>query len=271
MDILFGSVTAWWQLLLIILIPLGLVGAIITIWLYSKNISIEREGRVFRIKGTGRSKATEQKFVIPGAGDIVLIVSMATEVKDKEDRIRFKKKLDEQMNYAKQILFSMKRVIENIYVSLLSDAIDDKDYVTSQKDYYFAMAISEIIYADTLELFRLSFEENHFDRMSEMEFEQFILAKSRYIANNAIDRFNAMYKGQREIARATFMEKVKEEYTSYIDDIKSIYHRALQISLQKEENIRQIQKGFRDFMARYVSPADLQHSSLQVNGCADGQ
>lgn len=270
MEGLFNSITAWWQLLFIILIPLGVVVGVLALIVFSRKVTVEKEGNVFRLKSGETVHAIPHEYISPAARDLALINKMTTETKDKEDRIRFRNKKEEQMTFALQVMFNLRRSLENIYFDLASEKLDDRETVTAQGDYYFAQLLLDKIGNDMERILELSFQENHFDRLSEIEYERFIKSKARYIAGNALNTFNSMYKGIRLVPRAELFDTIREQMRREFNEaITDIYNRALKISLEKEENILELQRDYSNFLTQFISASEISSLAIGNLGCVD--
>jgi len=218
------------------IIPIGVLLALFGI---KSGIKLGRNFQIGGIKNTGVS-----------AQDLVLIINETADICIKKSEIQFKELLRSQMNYAEQRLIHLKGLKQSIYLTLLSNHLEDKsekNNVTSHKDYQYYSILLSTSTQDTLDILRSAFKENNFECLAISDFELYIKNKVDLIEQRNTDLLNVTHNNM-TVTRVELYEANKSAYHKFLECYKDIFYKSIDIYKRKHAEMDKLDKELENFI-----------------------
>jgi len=233
----------FWQIMVILVLICGTI-----IFLAIKGFWYKGEKRSFGLKR--QSKEVDKKSRhsnCPNSLDLSMIVYRVTEAKHEIDSLLFYEKVNIQMRYAKEKILIIKERFLQDFSTKLRGKIDDSEDLWSHPSYRGYETLLDLFEKTNLEFIRISFEVNHFDSLSELQFEKYVNQKVDFLTNLGVEFFNRRFFDTPFIKRGDI--KLKEELLTKIKkDISDIYYHALDEALKVNKRIEVIEANLKDFL-----------------------
>ncbi|MCK9440283.1 MAG: hypothetical protein M0Q13_02525 [Methanothrix sp.] len=247
------AVSNHWVLLAIILIVSILF---ITTFLLKGKISIKLPGGTgFDIDSSGKiNKIPENPHAkCPYAIDFRHAFTKTTYVVSKISEIKYKGRLEEQMNYIGEQFVNIRTLYQKVYLEKLKSKLKDKNEIYTEdkylyQDYRYYQAIIKLMIHDMESVIRASFINNHLLSYELDDYQRYIDLKFNVIKALEIDFIDTMYIGEWVITRDEIFEIHKNNRDELQKIIIDVYMRARKIAFNKNEEIKQLENEIQEYM-----------------------
>lgn len=184
--------------------------------------------------------------------DVGHIVSRVTGTVSRISEIKLRQIPSLQMNYVEEKLLTFRKILMRIYAELLISKVDDPKNVTVNEDYLFHSSLVKLAIHEIQSVVRAALLRNHLDEMTEKEFDSYIEEKVILLMATKSEFFDLMYPSEKMlVSRGEIREKVKSSKKELESVIKDIFYKSLKITVDKNEEIEELNKNLDGFINRY--------------------
>ncbi len=239
-----------------LLVLIGIAGVPVLIFIF-KGFEWKGQKNSFSFKGLFKKKVKEDpKATCLRATDIVMVMTKTTETMHHVDEIHFRDKLADQMHFAEERMFIVRSQLLSVYTELLSDKLGEGEAPYSHPHYHKYALLIELLETEVLTLIRFACRKNGFDKMSKMEFDNYVNDKITSITTFMENFILERYINLDWLVPLVELRKHNAKYSkSWKDEFCLIFSTALKIALEKEEDIQELNKDLSDFLVSIGIPA----------------
>lgn len=147
--------------------------------------------------------------------DVIILLNETNKIIVQKMQIQYYEILKQQMNFAEEKI----AVIEGIFLKLMIETLRKKDiYNAIETDIFNGYrVILRVIANDVINKIRISFRENHYNEIVDMDFPEYADQKINYIIMNCSTMMNELYYFKEPVSR----EEIFKVNMNNIQEIKS--------------------------------------------------
>ena len=242
------------QLLILIIVILGIIGAFIIFILKRFPVTINKGGNSIAINNKIREEKLKEKISMQKR-DLLVIMGKVTEVTNKQTQIRKVETLNNQMSFAEDKMGDLRTLFDSKFIEILKERLGPENWGDIQlnqdlRKYGLVVrgALSKIMNS-----FRAACRENHFDEYDEEKFLYYAERRSssylKVITDAVINEYiKPLTISQEEIIKVNTSDvypKVKEVFTSFFSN-------ARKVSAESAKKIEELDVSLFDFIINYL-------------------
>jgi len=242
----------FWQVIVLtlsILIP-TIVGVIILTILITRKIANIKFGKI-EMNSKNPRATTKNEYTTR----MMLFIEKTMVVMSKKSELLHLSTLKKQMDFAEQRMLCVKGLFDQKFLHSLSTKINESGNINQHEDYLLYSALLNLSLRNMNDIFRSSFKENHFDKLSSDSFDRYVKNKTSVLNQLHTNFFNIMYIGEsRTVTRTDIYDfsSTEDVKIAFGNVIKEIYKEAATLKREAKEKMKTIDEDYHQFIEKFI-------------------
>jgi len=244
---------SWFQISFTVLIFLIFLYVLVTavLPLIRKGFTLKNGDKLFSFGGNN-----SKNICTPGENscafrkDLLIFLNESSRLFQEKHTINFVSQIKDQMNFAEQKVDQVRLKLHSIYLSELK--IRGSAELVQSNSFVAYKFLLRDLQREMLCKLRYFFRENHFDELSEVEFNNYINGKFEYLVSEMTSMLNDVYYNKEVISR----EDLYKLNLEYLSDIKpfiiEIFQFARNVSTDYKIKLLELDEKMEKLVKRFI-------------------